>query len=56
METMMERRYDDHIRSEIKCESEGCSEKSECEVRENANWHIRCEWRRNFVKVLGTST
>jgi hypothetical protein len=44
--------YDDHIRSEIKCESKGCSEKNECEVREDANWHIRFERWHNLVKML----
>ena len=44
--------HDDHIRGEIKCESKGCSEKNECEVSENANWHIRSECWHDFVKVL----
>lgn len=44
--------HEDHIRSEIECESKGCSEKNECEVSENANWHIRSECWRDFVKML----
>jgi hypothetical protein len=45
-------RCDVYIRREIKCEAEGHSEKNECEVREEANWHMRGECRSNFVKVL----
>lgn len=49
---VMQEAYGDHIRSEIKCESKGRSEKNECEVREDANWHKRSERWHNFVKVL----
>lgn len=49
---MVERGHDDHIRSEVECESKGCSEKKECEVSEYANWQIRSECWHDFVKVL----
>jgi hypothetical protein len=52
MKSVIKQTHYKHVRGEIECKPKGRSKKDKCEVREDANWHIWCERRHNFVKVL----